>query len=302
MPSPSDPVAVDLFGVAVRWYALFILGGIAAAIGLVRTLARRRGLDPDFVLDIAPWVVLGAIAGARLYYLVLRGDYYLDHPAEALNLRLGGLTIHGAVVAGTAVLWYLCRRARQPFLTWTDLLVPGLALGQAIGRWGNWANQEAFGTPSDLPWAVAIAPHRRPEAYASVSTFHPTFLYESLFNLANALFLSWLVLRLPRTRLRPGDVFWLYLILYGAARFLIERIRTDSLYIGPLPAAYWVSFGLVCVGAGMLALRHTVWAGGGVDSEGAPPDGEQPAGAREAVGRARFRARRAARKGHPGHR
>lgn len=257
MPSPSDPVAFSLFGVGVRWYALFILGGILAGAWLVRFLAERRGMDPEFALDVAPWLVFAGIVGARAYYLLLRWDYFLANPAEALNLRLGGLTIHGAVAAGIVTLWVLCRRHGQGFLAWADLIVCGVALGQAIGRWGNWANQEAFGTPTDLPWGVAIDPDRRPPAFADATFFHPTFLYESLFNLANALLLSWLVLRMPRSRfLRPGDVLWIYMVLYGLARFAIEGIRTDSLYIGPFPAAYWLSVGFVLLGLTMLVLRH----------------------------------------------
>ena len=262
MPSPADPVAVTILGVAIRWYALFILAGILAAIWLIGALARRRGMNPDFVVDGAPWVVFAGLVGARLYYLLLRGGYFLDHPAQALNVRLGGLTIHGALAGGILMLAYLCRRAGQRFLAWADLIVPGVALAQAIGRWGNWANQEAFGTPTDLPWGVAIDPLRRPAAHADASHFHPTFLYESLFDLANAAFLAWLALRVPRSRsLRDGDVLWLYLVLYGLARFLIERIRTDSLYIGPLPAAYWISFGLIAVGLAMLIVRRTAWTG-----------------------------------------
>jgi len=257
MPSPSDPVAFTLFGVSIRWYALFILAGIVAAVLLVRFLAVRRGMDPEFPLDAAPWVVLAGLVGARLYYLLLRWDYFAANPGQALNLRLGGLTIHGALALGIPTLYWLCRRRGQSFLAWADLVVPAVALAQAIGRWGNWANQEAFGTPTDLPWGVAIAPDRRPEAFATATHFHPTFLYESLFNLANALLLSWLVLRMPRSRrLREGDVLWLYFVLYGLARFLIEGIRTDSLYIGPLPAAYWLSLGLILLGGAMLILRH----------------------------------------------
>ncbi len=257
MPSPSDPVAFTLFGVSVRWYAIFILSGIAAAVWLVGWLAGRRGMDREFPLDVAPWVVFAGIGGARLYYLLLRWDYYLAHPEQALNLRLGGLTIHGALAAGSLTLLWLCRRRGQRFLAWADLTVPALALAQAIGRWGNWANQEAFGTPTALPWGVAIDPSRRPPGFAAAERFHPTFLYESLFNLLNAVFLSWLVLRQPRSRfLREGDVLWLYLVLYGLARLAIERLRTDSLYIGPVPAATVISVGLIALGLTLFLVRH----------------------------------------------
>ncbi len=288
MPSPADPFAFTLFGLAVRWYALFILGGIVAAVWLVRALARRRGMDPEFVLDIAPWIVFAGIVGARAYYLLLRWDYYVDHPGEAVNIRLGGLTIHGAIVAGLVTLAFFCWRRRQPFFAWVDVIVPGLALAQAVGRWGNWANQEAFGTPTDLPWGVEIAPDRRPAGFVDVSHFHPTFLYESLFNLANAAFLAWLVLRMPRARvLREGDVLWVYFVLYGTARFFIERIRTDSLYIGPLPAAYWLSFTLIGLGLTMLVLRRTVWPGRfAMPAHVVAHDDDTNVRARSAVGRA----------------
>jgi phosphatidylglycerol:prolipoprotein diacylglycerol transferase len=258
MPSPADPTAFELGPLAVRWYAVFILSGIVAGIWLVQRLARRRGFDPEFVLDAAPLVILAGVVGARTYYVLLKPGYFLDHPDQIVNLRLGGLTIHGAIVAGLLVLWWYARRRRQRLLAWLDVMVPGLALAQALGRWGNWANQEAFGTPSDLPWAVEIAPHRRPAEYAVAETFHPTFLYESIFNLINAAVLAWLAANLPRTRLREGDVFFIYLVNYGVARFLIERIRTDSLYIGPLPAAYWLSFALIAAGAAGLIVGRTL--------------------------------------------
>ena len=267
MPTLGDPTAFALGPFEIRWYALFILGGIALAIFLSYRLASARGVDPDFLLDITPWVVFLSIAGARLYYVLLEWDYFSSNPGEALNLRSGGLSIHGALLVGIPTVWLLCRRGRQPFLVWADLLVAGLALGQAIGRWGNWANQEAFGTPTDLPWAVTIDPARRPAGYEQFATFHPTFLYESIANGLNAIALSWLVLRIPRSpRLRDGDVLGLYLIVYGTVRLLIERIRTDSLFIGPLPAAYWLSFALILGGAGLLIANRTILGRGAPDA------------------------------------
>lgn len=257
MSSPVDPIAISLFGFDVRWYALFMLGGIVAGVSLTRCLAHRLGLDSEWVLDAAPIVIFSAIVGARVYYVVLRGGYFAEHPLEAINIRLGGLSFHGALVAGVVAFALLCARKGQPFLAWTDAAIPGVALAQAVGRWGNWANQEAFGTPTTLPWGLAIDAVHRPAQYADVERFHPTFLYESLFNLANALLLSWLALRVPRSsRLRHGDVLGLYLINYGVARFLIERLRTDSLFIGHLPAAYWLSWVLIVAGlAVILCLR-----------------------------------------------
>jgi phosphatidylglycerol:prolipoprotein diacylglycerol transferase len=258
MPSPPDPVAFSLLGIEVRWYALFMLAGVIAGLALTRRLAKRIGLDPEWALDVAPWIVLVSILGARIYYVLLRADYFAAHPWVAINIRLGGLSFHGALIAGIALFAYLCRRSGQPFLKWTDAAVPGVAIAQAIGRWGNWANQEAFGTPTDLPWGVAIDVAHRPAAYVAAQRFHPTFLYESLFDLANAILLTWLALRISRSRrLHHGDVLGIYLISYGVARFLIERIRTDSLYLGPLPAAYWLSWALILGGAALLVLLHT---------------------------------------------
>jgi phosphatidylglycerol:prolipoprotein diacylglycerol transferase len=218
------------------------------------------GLDPEWVLDAAPWVVIASIAGARAYYVLLRLAYFLQHPSDALNIRLGGLSFHGALLVGVVVFALLCRRHHQPFLSWSDVVIPGVALAQAIGRWGNWANQEAFGTPTSLPWGLWIDPLHRPAQYAAAERFHPTFLYESLFNLVNAVILSVIALRVGQTRhLRHGDPLAIYLVSYGCARFLIERLRTDSLYIGPLPAAYWLSWGLIAAGLSLLAYLR--WPG-----------------------------------------
>ena len=249
IPSPASPIAFNIVGLDVRWYALFLLAGLVAGLLYTRWLATRVGLDPDWVWDAAPWIVLSAIVGARLYYVLLRTDYFAQNPAEAINLRLGGMAFHGSLVAGIAAFIILARRDNQPVLAWTDIAMPGVALAQAVGRWGNWANQEAFGLPTSLPWGVAIDAAHRPPQFADSLTFHPTFLYESLFNLANAVLLGWLALRVPSSRvLRHGDVLGVYLITYGIARFLIERLRTDSLYIGPLPAAFWLSWALVVAG------------------------------------------------------
>jgi phosphatidylglycerol:prolipoprotein diacylglycerol transferase len=253
MPSPPDPVAFTFAGIDIRWYALFMLAGVIAGLVLTRFLARKLGLDPDWVLDAAPWIVVASILGARSYYVLLRADHFLVQPWEAVNVRLGGLSFHGGLIAGVAAFAILCWRHREPFLVWTDAAIPGVALAQAIGRWGNWANQEAFGTPTILPWGLWIDPGRRPAGFAAAERFHPTFLYESLFNLANAALLTWIALRIPGSRsLRHGAVLGIYLVNYGLARFLIERIRTDSLFLGPLPAAFWLSWGLVATGVGLL--------------------------------------------------
>jgi phosphatidylglycerol:prolipoprotein diacylglycerol transferase len=259
VPTIHDPVAFELAGLEVRWYGLFILAGILAGVSLVRHLAIRRGLDPEFALDSAPIVIFAAVLGARVYYLLLRWDHYRKNPDELVSLQLQGLTIHGALIAGIAAFVYLCRRKGEPVLAWADVVIAAVPIGQAIGRWGNWANQEAFGTPTDLPWAVHIDPDRRPSEYASNATFHPTFLYEGLLNLIAAAILIRLLLRPSGDpRRRDGDVLAAYLVLYGIIRLIVERVRTDSLYIGPWPAAYWLSGALILAGALVFTISRRI--------------------------------------------
>jgi phosphatidylglycerol:prolipoprotein diacylglycerol transferase len=260
VPTLNDPVAFAVAGLTVRWYALFVLGGILGALALVRWLAEKRGMDGGFALDFAPIGVLLGIVGARAYYIALRWDYYRANPDEAINVRLGGLTIHGGLVLGALALAWYCRRRGERFFSWADLVVAAAPVGQAIGRWGNWANQEAFGTPTTLPWAVTIDPARRPPAYAEQATFHPTFLYEGVLNLIAAAVLIRIVLAMPGSRRwREGDALGLYLIMYGAIRLVVESVRTDSLTIGPLPAAYWFSGGFMLLGIALLLVRRTIW-------------------------------------------
>lgn len=256
MPTLHDPIAISLGPLEIRWYAIFIVTGIFLAVLLSSWLTRKRGEDPEIILDMAAWVVLGAIVGARLYYVMLEWDRFLADPLWALDFRSGGLTIHGAIIAGALIVWLYARRIGDTPWFWLDVIVPGVALGQALGRWGNWANQEAFGTPTDLPWAVTIDPARRPSGYEEFATFHPTFLYESIFNLLFAAALSWLVVKGPGfSWFRTGFVTGLYLIGYGLIRLPLERIRTDSLLIGPWPAAYWLSFALIAAGITILVWR-----------------------------------------------
>ena len=258
MPTIHDPVAFHVFDLPIRWYGLFILTGILVGVFVARRLASRRGLDPEFTLDAAPLVVVAAVIGARIYYLLLRNGYYRDNPDELVSLQLQGLTIHGALVAGVLTFVFICWRRNQPILTWTDVVIAAVPIGQAIGRLGNWANQEAFGTPSTLPWAVHIDPPNRPAEYAASETFHPTFLYEGLLNLGVAAVLIWIVLRVPASpRLRDGDVLAAYLVLYGLVRLAVESVRTDSLYIGPWPAAYWLSGALIVAGIALAVSRRT---------------------------------------------
>lgn len=259
MPTLHNPIALSLGPIDVRWYALFILSGIICGIALVCWLAGKRGMDPGVMIDMAPWVVIIGIAAARLYFVALEWKQFKDDIPDAFNVRGGGLSIHGAIVAGAFTIWVITRRWNLDTWTVFDVIVPGVALGQAFGRWGNWANQEAFGKPTDVPWAVTIDPGKRPAGYEAFSTFHPTFLYESIANALICAVLVWFVLKGPaKSWFRNGQAAGFYLIAYGIARFIIESMRTDSLYIGPWPAAYWLSFALIGIGAIIVTWRSMV--------------------------------------------
>ncbi len=257
MPSPADPIAFHLGPLEVRWYAIFILTGIMLGVWVASRVAGWRGDDPNFIADVAHIVILAAVLGARLYFVILEWSYFSDHPGKIIGLQLHGLTIHGALAGGILAFWLICRLQGRSFLHWADTIAIGIPIGQAIGRLGNWANQEAFGRPSDVPWAVRIDPANRPAQYADASTFHPTFLYEMICSLILALGL-WLILRrfsrMPGWR--DGTLIALYLIGYGLIRWLIESLRTDSLRIGPWPAAYWLSAALITVGGAILFTRY----------------------------------------------
>jgi phosphatidylglycerol:prolipoprotein diacylglycerol transferase len=257
----------------VRWYGILIMLGVIAGAYLASWLARRKGENPDHLWNMVPIVVFSAIAGARVWWVFLSWNTCCaNDPMQALNIRGGGISIHGAIAFGTLAVWFFARYYQLRFFRWIDIIVPALALGQAIGRWGNFANQEAFGNPTSLPWGIYIAPEHRPAAYAAFEHFHPTFLYESLYNLAACVVLAWVCLLIGRdhhpragTRLRDGDAAWLYLIGYGLARFAIESIRTDSLNLGPFKAAHVISAALLAIGIAGLLVGRLIGTRGGED-------------------------------------
>ena len=259
----TDPVAFTLGPLAVRWYGILIMFGVLAGACLGANLARRKGESADHLWEMVPFVVFTAIAGARIYWVALDWPVCCaNDPWQAFNIRGGGLSIHGAIIFGLLAIWLFSRFSRLRFLRWVDIIVPGMALGQAIGRWGNYTNQEAFGEPTALPWGIFISPQNRPAIYADADRFHPTFLYESVYNLVSCAVLSWLALRIDRDkRLRDGDVLWVYLMLYAIGRFAIETLRTDSLMLGPFKAAHVASAIALLAGLIGLALRHIGWRG-----------------------------------------
>ena len=225
-------VALTLGPLSVHYYGLTMALAMLAGIAVVRRLAQRRGIQPEMVYDLAFWLIIGALVGARLYAVLLFLPYYLVNPQDILAVWKGGLAIHGAIIGGALTLWAYCTRRREEggsvggrFLQRGDFLVVGLAVGQAIGRWGNYFNQELYGRPTDLPWGIPIAPDHRAAGYSAFTYFHPTFLYESLLNLALAGGLAWLY---RGKQLATGGVVGVYLIGYAVIRLLMETLRVDD--------------------------------------------------------------------------
>ncbi|NLS78046.1 MAG: prolipoprotein diacylglyceryl transferase [Chloroflexi bacterium] len=248
-------IAFRIGPISVAWYGIIIVAATLAAGYVAQSEAERRGDDPEHVWNAFLLCLLFGIVGARLYHVISSLDYYIQYPLQVFNTRAGGLGIIGAVLGGILGLWIYTRRAKLSFLHWADIAVPGLLLAQAIGRWGNFINQELYGYPTDLPWGIYIDPmHRLPE-FADYERFHPTFLYESLWNLIGfGLFM--VLARKLRNWLRDGDLLLLYGIYYPIGRFLVEFQRPDAWKIGTLATAQWISLAAAAICAILLFLRH----------------------------------------------
>ncbi len=255
MFSSPGAIALQIGPLAVRWYGVLIAAGVLLGTTLAQRDAVRRGQDPDKVLNVIVLAVLVALLGARLYYVLFNWEYYGANPSRILAVWEGGLAIHGGLIAGAVATVLYCRRARLPLPVTMDIMVPGVAIGQAIGRWGNFFNQEAFGVPTTLPWRLYIDPAHRPPHLAGFEYFHPTFLYESLWNFL-VFALLWFGLR-KRLQGRPGALTLCYFGLYSMGRFFVEGLRIDSLMLGSLRAAQVVSFLLVVAsGLGLLLVAR----------------------------------------------
>jgi len=268
MEPPFSPVLVSVGTLSVYWYGFLIATGILLGARVATYLARQEGEDPEAIWDMLVVVVILAIIGARAYHVfsspaggLLGWSYYKANPLQAFAIWNGGLGIYGAIIGGALGVAIFCARRGLNVLTWLDIMVPGMALGQSIGRWGNYMNRELYGPPTTLPWGLRIpGPNRIPPytdlvAYPDSVRFHPTFLYESLACLALCLLLLWVARRWAGRKL-PGDLLCGYLMGYGVIRFFTEMLRPDAWMAGSLAAAQLVGIALIVVGAATVAVRH----------------------------------------------
>jgi phosphatidylglycerol---prolipoprotein diacylglyceryl transferase len=241
------PILFQLGAVTIRWYGLLIASAVIVGTLLSQKLAERRGLDPNIMSDLVIWLVVGAIPGARAYYVAFAWDKFQSQPwYKVFAIWEGGIAIHGAIIGGAIAGIIFARRNRLSIWQLADLVMPSLILGQAIGRWGNFFNSEAFGAPTKLPWKLLIPPNRRPVEFFADPYFHPTFLYESLWNLLIFVGLITVFTRFPRVK--RGTFVMLYLIGYSLGRVWIEGLRTDSLMLGSLRIAQIISLTAIATG------------------------------------------------------
>jgi len=245
MQTPN-PIAFSAFGFDVRWYGILIATALLIGLFIGIKRAPKYGIDPDIVLDFFLYMMPAVVIGARLYYVVFNFDYFAANPSEIIATWHGGLAIHGGIIAGVLVAFILCRVKKINFLSFSDMIIPGLPLGQAIGRWGNYFNQEAYGVQTNLPWAITVN-----DAVLGMIRVHPTFLYESIWDFFTFGFLLFYESKLKKVN---GELFFVYLGLYSIGRFFIEGLRTDSLMFMGLRTAQLISLALVIIGFGGLVL------------------------------------------------
>lgn len=230
-----DPTAFTIFGVEVKWYAVLITSSMIIGVLLVMKRAKKEEFDPDHLLDVFLYALPFAIIGARLYYVTFHFSSYRGDLIEMINIRHGGLAIHGGLLGAFAGGMIAIKKHKLNLFKTMDIFSPYVILGQAIGRWGNYVNQEAHGGPTDLPWGIMVDGVK----------VHPTFLYESIWNL---IFFS-VLLFLRKHKKFDGQMTSVYLIGYSIGRFFIEAIRTDSLMLGSLRMAQVISLVFIGLGA-----------------------------------------------------
>ncbi|MBS6062269.1 prolipoprotein diacylglyceryl transferase [Criibacterium bergeronii] len=230
-----NPIAFTLFGIDVRWYGIIITTGLVLATYVATKNAKKIGINGDMITDFLLFAVPVSIICARLYYVIFEWDYYQGDIVKIINIRQGGLAIHGGLIGGFLSAYIYTKYKKIDFLKFLDLLCVSIPLGQSIGRWGNFANSEAHGVETTLPWAIEI----------DGKMVHPTFLYESIWDLALFFFLLYLY---RNDKLKKGQYTSVYMVLYSIGRFFIEGLRTDSLMIMGLRTAQIASLLMIAIG------------------------------------------------------
>lgn len=229
-----SPILFSLGPIQIYWYGFFIVLGVLAALAVALYLGKSYGIKADTIIDLALWLIVGGIIGARIYDVFLEWPYFFAHPLDILKIWQGGLAIHGAIIGGALALWLFVKKSTAPVNFWllAGILATVLPLAQAIGRWGNYFNQELFGHPTGLPWGIPIDLTHRPWQYLDTSYFHPAFLYESIGDLAIFIILILLQLWLIKKNKFPNFSYFLiptsYFLLYSSLRFFMELIRIDA--------------------------------------------------------------------------
>lgn len=256
MFASHSQIICTIFGMQIYFYGVILAIAILVGTFVSEYIGTKFfQFQKETVIDLVPYLVIFGILGARIYYCVLNYDFYFRFPTEVLAIRHGGLSIHGAIIGGFIGLLIFAKRHKISFLKLADVSAVGLVLAQAIGRWGNFFNSEAFGLPTNLPWKLYIAPQYRPIPYQNCEYFHPTFLYESLLDLAifGVLFL---LIKTKNTK-KDGNLTLIYLILYSVARIIVESFRIDCvLYIGGISVATIVSCIILLMAGITLVIRN----------------------------------------------
>ena len=247
--SPGDTF-LNLGFLTIRWYGLLISISVVIGLSISKKLAKSRNIDPQYISDILPSLIISSIIGARAYYVIFEWRQYSGNNfftsfdlfnnviqiPSFLAIWQGGIAIHGGLIGGFLCILFFCKSKNIHLKTFIDILIPSIILGQSIGRWGNFFNNEAFGIPTDLPWKLFIPIQNRPIEFINYQFFHPTFIYESLWNfLIFILLITIFYKQNNKNSVRPGFISCLYLIGYSFGRFWIEGLRIDPLCIGGLP-------------------------------------------------------------------
>lgn len=237
-------IALDFGIIKIHWYGILIAIAFGLALFICGKVAKQKNENPIYFYDMASYILISAIIGARLYYVLFNWQYYFNNPVDIFKLWQGGLAIHGGIIGGLLAGYIYTRYKNLSFLKYCDITCIGLILGQAIGRWGNFFNSEAFGSPTNLPWKLYIPFQNRPQEFINYEYFHPTFLYESICDLIIFLILYFILKK--RLNAHNGALFFCYLSLYSVVRFFIEGLRTDSLIlINEIKMAQFLSICLI---------------------------------------------------------